>query len=156
MGLWICVYSEGFISDIVALWVIAIAVWAIYLCWHYYFKSWEQSIRQQAKYVAIGISIAMIFGPEKVIVVVGANKIVKDMNEAMERIHQVAAPMNAKRHYLKHQMEAFGDLPCVRTCICIDCNHDWSICHYTVIIDGTMIREKERINVILVGEELGI
>ena len=99
---------------------------------------------------------AMIFGPEKVIVVAGVNKIVKDVNEALARIHEVCAPMNAKRHYLKHHMAEFGDLPCVRTGRCVDCNHEWRICCYTVIIEGSMIREKERINVVLIGEELGI
>jgi len=99
---------------------------------------------------------AMIFGPEKVIVVVGVNKIVKDVNEALERIHHFAAPMNAKRHYLKHHREEFGDLPCVRTGSCVDCNHPSRICRYTVIIEGAMAREKGRINVVLVGEELGI
>ena len=99
---------------------------------------------------------AMIFGPEKVAIVAGVNKIVKDVNEALERIHNVAAPMNAKRHYLKHHSEEFGDLPCARTGSCVDCNHDWRICRYTVIIEGAMIREKDRINVVLVGEELGI
>ncbi|MFC2011191.1 lactate utilization protein [Chloroflexota bacterium] len=98
----------------------------------------------------------MIFGPEKVIVVVGANKIVKDVNAAIERIRRVAAPMNAKRHYLKHHIEAFGNLPCARTGFCVDCNNDARICRYTVIIEGSMGQRKERINVVLVGEELGL
>ncbi len=98
----------------------------------------------------------MVFGPEKVIVVVGANKIVKDVNEAIERIRQVAAPLNAKRHYLKHHQEAYGDLPCVRTGTCVDCNHDRRICRYTVIIEGSVMRHRGRINVVLVGEELGL
>ena len=99
---------------------------------------------------------AMVFGPRKVIVVVGVNKIVKDVNEALERIHEVAAPINAKRHYLRHHSEYLGDLPCVRTGRCVDCNHDWRICRYTMIIEGAMLRHKGRINVVLVGEELGI
>ena len=99
---------------------------------------------------------AMVFGPKKVIVVAGVNKIVKDVDEALERIHGVAAPINAKRHYLKHHRPEFGDLPCVRTGKCVDCNHDWRICRYTVIIEGTMPWDKGRINVVLVGEELGI
>jgi len=99
---------------------------------------------------------AMIFGPEKVIVVAGVNKIVKDINEGLERIHNFAAPMNAKRHYLKHNRPEFGGLPCVRTGNCVNCNHDWRICRYTVIIEGTSVREKGRINVVLVGEDLGI
>jgi len=99
---------------------------------------------------------AMLFGPKKVIVVVGVNKIVNDVNEALARIREVAAPINAKRHFLKHHIPEFGDLPCVRTGRCVDCNHDWSICHYTVIIDGAIVWERGRINVVLVGEELGI
>ena len=99
---------------------------------------------------------AMIFGPRKVILIVGANKIVKDVTEALERIHEFAAPMNAKRHYLKHHASYFADLPCVRTGRCVDCKHEWKICNYTVIIEGAMPRHKGRINVVLVGEELGL
>ena len=99
---------------------------------------------------------AMIFGPKKVIVVAGVNKIVKDVDEAVERIHNIAAPINAKRHYLKHHIAEFGDLPCVKTGRCVDCNHDWRICRNTVIIEGAYARVKGRINVVLVGEELGI
>lgn len=98
---------------------------------------------------------AMIFGPEKVILVVSTNKIVRDVDEALERIHQIAAPLNAKRHYLQHHAEGMGNLPCVRTGRCVGCTHEWKICNITVIIEGT-IREKGRINVVLVGEELGI
>jgi hypothetical protein len=99
---------------------------------------------------------ATIYGPDKVIVVAGANKIVKDVNEALERVRQVAAPLNAKRHYLKHKRESFADLPCVRTGRCVDCNHESRICRSTVIIEGCPMQYKGRINVILVGEELGL
>ncbi|MFC1958900.1 lactate utilization protein [Chloroflexota bacterium] len=98
---------------------------------------------------------AMIFGPEKVVIVAGANKVVKDVNEALERIHNFAAPITARWHYLKHHRQEFGDLPCVMTGSCVDCNHNWRICRYTVIIEGSQIREKGRINVVLVGEKLG-
>ena len=99
---------------------------------------------------------SMIFGPKKVIVVVGANKIVKDVDEALARIHEVAAPLNAMRHYLKHNITQLGDLPCVKTGRCTDCNHAARICRYTVIIEGCDVMHKGRINVVLVGEELGI
>jgi hypothetical protein len=99
----------------------------------------------------------MIFGPNKVILVIGANKIVKDVDEAIERIRQVAAPMNAKRHSLKHpDHPEIGELPCVITGRCVDCRHDWRICNYTTIIEGALTEDKGRINVVLVGEELGI
>ena len=99
---------------------------------------------------------AMVFGPKKVIVVVGANKIVQDVDEALERIRRVAAPINARRHFLKHHHVEFGDMPCVKTGKCIDCNHDWRLCRNTVVIEGTIILQKGRINVVLIGEELGI
>jgi L-lactate utilization protein LutB len=99
---------------------------------------------------------AMIFGPAKVILIVGVNKIVKDAEAALERIHQIAAPINAQRHYLKHHAEKFANLPCVKTGSCIECRHENKICNYTVTIDGAMPQHKGRINVVLVNEELGI
>jgi hypothetical protein len=99
---------------------------------------------------------AMIFGPGKVILVIGVNKIVKDVDEALKRIHDLAAPVNATRHYLKHHDEALASLPCVKTGTCAECRHEMKICNYTVIIDGAMPQHQGRINVVLVGEELGI
>jgi len=97
-----------------------------------------------------------IFGPDKVIVVAGVNKIVRNVDEAIKRINEIAAPLNARRHFVKHQRAEFGTLPCVRTGTCVDCAHELRICRYTVIIAGTSTRDKGRINVVLVGEELGL
>ena len=106
---------------------------------------------------AMGNRVApMIFGPKKVIIVVGVNKLVKDVNEAMERIRQVAAPINARRHYLKHHQSKFSELPCVKTGRCVDCNHEWRICNSTVIIENAFHPNKGRINVVIVADELGI
>ncbi len=99
---------------------------------------------------------AMIFGPKKVVVVAGANKIVKDVDEAMRRIREVCAPMNATRHGTKHHRPEYLELPCVRTGVCVDCNHSWRICHFTTIIDGVSERNRGHLNVVLVGERLGI
>ncbi len=99
---------------------------------------------------------AMVFGPEKVILIVGANKIVPDVEAALERIHQYAAPVNARRHAMKHHNPNFGTLPCAKTGTCVDCRSEWRICNYTVIIEGALPKHKGRINVILVGEALGI
>jgi hypothetical protein len=99
---------------------------------------------------------ALIFGPAKVILVIGVNKIVQDLETGLERIHQLAAPLNAKRHVEKHHSEGLSNLPCVKTGFCADCRSDWRICNYTVIIDGAMPAHKGRINVVLMGEELGI
>jgi len=98
----------------------------------------------------------VIYGPDKVILVAGANKLVNNLEEAILRIREVAAPLNARRHFTKHQAPDFGNLPCVRTGKCADCNLDWRICNYTVVIEGAMVWEKNRINLVLVGEELGI
>jgi L-lactate utilization protein LutB len=106
---------------------------------------------------AVGNRVApIIFGPDKVILVIGANKIVKDLDGATRRVHEIAAPINAKRHALKHHNVDFGELPCVITGSCTDCNHDWRICRFTVIIEGSMFPQKGRINLVIVGEELGI
>jgi hypothetical protein len=99
---------------------------------------------------------AMIFGPDKVIIAVGCNKIVRDQEEAIVRIRQYAAPLNVRRHVMKHHSDELADLPCARTGNCMDCNHDFRICRYTVIISGVMQPFKDRIHVVLIGEELGL
>lgn len=88
---------------------------------------------------------AMIFGPESVIVVAGYNKIVKDIDAAYRRIKEFAAPANAVRLNCK--------TPCTVTGKCSDCKSDSRICADTVIMGHQMV--KDRIKVILVGEELG-
>jgi hypothetical protein len=98
----------------------------------------------------------MIFGPRKVILVIGTNKIVKNEDEARQRIRDIAAPLNALRHYQKHQRTELGNLACVRTGLCVDCSNEARICRYTVIIEGADLVHKGRINVVLVGEDLGI
>lgn len=88
---------------------------------------------------------SMIFGPKKVIVVAGINKIVKDVDRALERIELLAAPINCKRLNIPN--------PCVKTGVCMDCNTSTRICNVT-----TIIRKKPSqtdITVIVVGEELG-
>jgi L-lactate utilization protein LutB len=99
---------------------------------------------------------AMIFGPKKVIVVVGANKIVKNVDEAIDRIKEVCAPINATRHGLKHHRPEFLELPCAKTGSCDDCNHTWRICRFTTIIEGVNPSRKDYLNVVIVGERLGI
>jgi len=69
---------------------------------------------------------AMIFGPQKVIIVAGVNKIVKDLTEADERIKTIAAPLNNKR--LKRPN------PCVETGRCMDCQGSTRICNVTTIL----------------------
>jgi len=88
---------------------------------------------------------AINFGPGKVILVAGYNKIVKDVQEGIERIKNVSAPLNARRLNI--------DVPCAKVGKCVDCNSPNRICRALVIHErkpsGTDIL------IIVVGEELG-
>ncbi len=88
---------------------------------------------------------AMIYGPDKVIVVVGVNKIVKDLNEAIHRVENLAAPANAKR--------LNRGTPCAQIGYCMDCNSPERICNDYVLIKKQNI--PGRIHVIIVNKELG-
>ena len=88
---------------------------------------------------------AMIFGPKHVIVIAGVNKIVKNLDEALERINTIAAPINAKR--LNRQT------PCAVNGICTDCNSPERICRVTTIINKKP--KRTNLTIVLVGEELG-
>lgn len=99
---------------------------------------------------------AMIFGPRKVIIIAGANKIVKDVDDALKRVREYCGPRNVLRHGTKHHRSDLLDIPCAKTGVCVDCRHPWKICQYTVIIEGEMDVNRGRMNVILVGEELGL
>ena len=89
---------------------------------------------------------AMVYGPKKVIVVTGKNKIVKNMQEAKERIETVAAPVNAKK--------LNRNTGCRKTGYCVDCSSKERICRHYLITDKQ--KEENRINVIIVNEDLGL
>lgn len=99
---------------------------------------------------------AMMYGPKKVIVIVGKNKIVKDLDEALIRLKTVAAPLNAKRL----NKETY----CAKTghCVTMDngkerdmtcgCRSKDRICrNYTVMGEHL----PDRVKVIIVNEDLG-
>jgi hypothetical protein len=88
---------------------------------------------------------AMAFGPKKVILVVGMNKVAPDLESAVARVKHYAAPVNNIRYGLKN--------PCVETGLCSDCKTPQRICNMWSIIEGHMT--KDRIHVKLVGENLG-
>ena len=96
---------------------------------------------------------AMLFGPDRVIIVVGANKIVETLEEALKRIRNVAAPLNVKRHLHFDPMP-----PCGVTGVCSDCSSPWRICNKTVIIERQFDNNQYGpvITVVIVGEELGL
>ena len=88
---------------------------------------------------------AMIFGPKRVVVVAGVNKIVGDLKKGIDRVRNVASPMNARRLNRK--------TPCVVTGVCSDCDSPDRICNATTIIHKKMGNTDTAI--ILVGEKLG-
>ena len=88
---------------------------------------------------------AMAFGPRKVILVVGMNKVAADLESAMARVKHYAAPVNVMRVGYKN--------PCAETGLCSDCRSPQRICNIWSIIEGHTA--KGRIHVKLVGEDLG-
>jgi hypothetical protein len=89
----------------------------------------------------------LTFGPHHVVLVVGRNKIVEDVEAAMERIRRFAAPLNAARH------EGWKT-PCVKTSFCMDCQSPQRICNSWTITQKSY--PKGRIRVILVNQDLGL
>lgn len=88
---------------------------------------------------------AMCFGPARVIVIVGANKIVKDEEEGRRRIKMLAAPLNVDRLQV--------GTPCLKTGVCMDCNSPQRICAVTTIMHTAPMRSD--FHIIIVGESLG-
>lgn len=91
----------------------------------------------------------MIFGPRKVILVVGMNKVAADVASAMDRVRTFAAPANNMR-----LGEAYGlKNPCLEDGRCHQCSSETKICNIWSVIEGSAVRD--RIHVVLVGEDLG-
>ena len=88
---------------------------------------------------------AIAFGPRKVIFIVGMNKVTKDVDAAMKRARNEAAPINAQRFGL--------DTPCAKTGSCMNCKSPDTICCQFLITRYS--KHKDRIHVILVDEQLG-
>ena len=88
---------------------------------------------------------AIAHGPRKVIVIAGMNKVCDDLDSAMKRARNVAAPMNAQRFGLS--------TPCSVNGTCFDCKSPDTICCQFLITRYS--RHKDRIHVILVNDNLG-
>ena len=88
----------------------------------------------------------LIFGPKNVVILVGRNKIVPDLEAAMGRIKNYVAPINAKRLGKK--------TPCAKTSYCEECQSDERICNAWTIIQKSF--PKRRVKVILINEDLGL
>lgn len=87
---------------------------------------------------------AITFGPKRVILVVGMNKVVQNVDAAVARARSTASPINAARFDIK--------TPCQVDGICHNCNSPESICNFFQIIRNS---RPGRITVVLVGEDLG-
>ena len=84
-------------------------------------------------------------GPRKVVFIVGMNKVCPDLDDAMKRARNVAAPANAQRFDVK--------TPCKETGKCFDCKSPDTICCQFLITRYS--RHEGRIHVILVNDNLG-
>lgn len=84
-------------------------------------------------------------GPKKVVFIVGMNKVCDDLDGAMKRARNVAAPINAQRFDV--------DTPCKKTGKCFDCKSPDTICCQFLITRFS--RHAGRIHVILVNDSLG-
>lgn len=96
----------------------------------------------------VGNRIAPVaFGPRKVVIVAGRNKVVADRNAAEERIRRIAAPQNIARH------PGFRT-PCAKTGVCSDCNAQDRVCNTRM----EMLRcwPDKRVLVVLIDEDLGL
>lgn len=88
---------------------------------------------------------AMMYGPDKVVLVCSINKIVKDVDAAIERNRRIAAPINAKR--------LNRATPCAKVGYCMDCKSKDRICNEFTLIARQNI--KERIHVIFINDNVG-
>ena len=88
---------------------------------------------------------ALAQGPRKVIVIAGMNKICDDVDGAMKRARNVAAPINAQRFGL--------NTPCAKTGACMNCKSPDTICCQFLITRYS--KHPGRIHVILVDDYLG-
>lgn len=87
----------------------------------------------------------ILFGPEKVLVIAGMNKVTATLEEAVARARTVAAPMNKQRFP--------NETPCEVTGTCADCKAEGCICNQILITRHC--RPVGRIQFLLVGEDLG-
>jgi hypothetical protein len=88
----------------------------------------------------------LTFGPKVVIVMIGRNKLVSDLDPAMTRIRQYAAPANVLKLDKK--------TPCAKTGRCHDCSTPDRICNYWTVTEKSF--PKGRIKVILINQDLGL
>ena len=89
---------------------------------------------------------ALTFGPKHVVVIVGRNKIVPSLDDALFRVKNIAAPANAMRLDKK--------TPCVKTSYCEECKSPDRICNSWAITEKSF--PKGRVKVVLINQDLGL
>lgn len=95
---------------------------------------------------------AICFGPKKVIMVVGSNKIVRNLDDAVKRVKSIAAPANCVRLGCNTYCKETGVCSGIDGCMTDGCKGDTICCNYLI---SAKQRHKDRINVILVAQPLG-
>lgn len=99
---------------------------------------------------------ALCFGPKSVIVIIGANKIVEDIDAAEIRVKQIAAPKNCIRLGVESYCSKMGECVSLKNSdrnLCDGCKSDTRICSHYVITGYQM--QKDRIKVIICKEDMG-
>ncbi len=89
---------------------------------------------------------ALTFGPRHVMVLSGRNKIVPDIESAMNRIKDYVAPTNAMRLDMK--------TPCIKTGVCAECKGSARICNTWTITQKSF--PNKRVKIVLINEDLGL
>ncbi len=88
---------------------------------------------------------AYAYGPKKLVLIVGMNKVTADVDAAMKRARNIAAPVNAQRFGLS--------TPCSKTGSCLNCKSPDTICCQFLVTRFS--RHKDRIHIIMVNDTLG-
>ncbi len=91
---------------------------------------------------------AMLFGHENVYIIVGTNKITEDLDSAIKRARNIAAPLNAKRMNAKTPCASSDEIKC------FDCDSPGRLCRGMSIVERNM-RGNAQTEVIIINEELG-
>jgi hypothetical protein len=114
-----------------------------------WFVSGVHAISVEGQLVAIDHSgnrvAGLLYGPGRVIVVAGLNKVSPNLEQAILRARNVAAPLNARRAGLHP--------PCIEAGRCVDCRSSDRVCNSLVVVEGQS--DPKRLTVLIVEEELG-
>lgn len=92
---------------------------------------------------------SIIFGPKKIIIVSGVNKIVNDIESAKQRVKEYAAPMNIRRYYKEGRILP----PCVKVGKCCECKFPLRVCNIKLVLESKP--GAVEFETLIVGKEIG-